>query len=110
MTKQNEITDNKTSTLKSNIFIIDKSLGIAGCGLKTDFKIVLKRARKITKNFSFVYGKTISASILTNELSTFFLFVFSLARMYVCIYVNPQVNVCTCRFIQIFKLRVYICI
>ena len=72
MTKQNEITDNKTSTLKSNIFIIDKSLGIAGCGLKTDFKIVLKRARKITKNFSFVYGKTISASILTNELSTFF--------------------------------------
>jgi len=72
MTKQNEGIADKALPLKSRIFIIDKSLGIGGSGLKTDFKIVLKRARKIAKNFSFVYGKSISANILTNELSTFF--------------------------------------
>jgi 20S proteasome subunit alpha 2 len=72
LSKQNERMEDKALPLKSKIFIIDKSLGIGGCGLKTDFKIVLKRARKIAKNFSYVYGKSISANILTNELSTFF--------------------------------------
>ena len=72
MTKQNEKLEDKALPLKSKIFIVDKSLGIGGSGLKTDFRIVLKRARKIAKNFSFVYGKSISANILANELSTFF--------------------------------------
>lgn len=53
MTKQNEGIADKALPLKSRIFIIDKSLGIGGSGLKTDFKIVLKRARKIAKKFFF---------------------------------------------------------
>jgi len=72
MAKQTVGDDNKLSNWNSKIFIIDKSVGLAGCGLKTDLKIVVKRARKIAKNFSFVFGKQISARLLTTELSTFF--------------------------------------
>ena len=52
--------------------MIDRGLGIAGCGLKTDLKIVIKRARKISKNFSYVFGKQIPVNLLANELSRFF--------------------------------------
>ena len=34
--------------------------------------VIIKRARKIAKNFSFVYGKEITANTLTTELSYFF--------------------------------------
>ena len=47
-------------------------MSLAGCGLKTDLKIIVRRARKIAKNFSFVFGKQISANLLALELSTFF--------------------------------------
>ena len=72
ITKNNEIEEDNTSTWKSKLFVIDKSLGIAGCGLKTDLKIVINRARKISKNFSYVFGKQIPVNQLANELSKFF--------------------------------------
>lgn len=72
MTKQHETQEGEVSTWESKIFIIDKCLGLAGCGLKTDLKIIVKRARKIAKNFSFVFGSPISANLLVTELSNFF--------------------------------------
>jgi len=72
MAKQNLNEDDKMSEQLSKIFIVDKSLGLAGCGLKTDLKIVVKRARKIAKNFSFIFGKQISARMLITELAYFF--------------------------------------
>jgi 20S proteasome alpha/beta subunit len=72
MTKQHENHEGEISNWESKIFIIDKCLGVAGCGLKTDLKIIVKRARKIAKNFSFVFGRPISTNILATELSNFF--------------------------------------
>ena len=72
MTKRNDLEENKTPVWNSKIFVINKSIGLAGCGLKTDLKIIVKRARKIAKNFSFVFGKQIPPNLLTNELSNFF--------------------------------------
>ena len=72
ITRQNETDEDATSMGSSNLFVIDKSLGLAGCGLKTDLKIIVKRARKIAKNFSFVFGRQISANLLAVELSNIF--------------------------------------
>lgn len=72
MTKENETDEDNNLFWKSKLFIIDKGLGIAGCGLKTDLQIVIKRARKIAKNFSFAYGKQMPVNLLANEISKFF--------------------------------------